>query len=201
MTPTASDVIPRKGVNAIAAAMITRLYTFGAIAGGPKIPRAFSAAAMTAPIARRIGESSINRVRKIVVSTCGGCHDGTMSGTRTGAASQVTAASGASTTIIRFVRVDTRRRAPSSSPRAMSSDATGTTAEPMAPAATSWKSVSGIRNAAQNASMSWLAPNSAPNVAPRAHPSRRDRSTPATTAIPARAMARSLRRAEGAPPR
>ena len=101
------------------------------------MPRELRPAAITAPTASRIGDRSINRVRSTVVFISDGVKPGVTIGTRAGARSHVIAASGATITIMRLAMVEMSLLARRSSPRAMSSEATGTSAEPMAPAATS----------------------------------------------------------------
>ena len=64
---------------------------------------------------------------------------------------------------IRFVTVDTTRQARSASPRASSVAMIGIRADARAPAATSWKIRSGIRNAAKNASRRALDPERGPD--------------------------------------
>ena len=55
---------------------------------------------------------------------------------------------------MRLMTVDTTRQARACSPVANSAETTGISADDSAPAATSWKIRSGIRNAAKNASSS-----------------------------------------------
>jgi ribulose bisphosphate carboxylase small subunit len=68
---------------------------------------------------------------------------------------------------MRLITVDTTRQARSRSFVMNRPDTTGTRADDRAPAATSWKIRSGMRNAAKNASRSALAPNVLPMTTSR----------------------------------
>ncbi len=120
----------------------------GATADAANRPRALSRLVASAPRARKIGLASMIRVSSIVRSRRPWSKPGVIAGTSTGAASQTTTASTSSSAIIRFATVEATRQARPSSPPAWSPARTGMSAELRAPAATSWKMKSGIRNAA-----------------------------------------------------
>ena len=86
--------------------------------------------------------------------------------------------------------VETTRQARSFAPFASSPDTIGISADDSAPAATSWKIRSGIRNAAKNASRSDATPTelTMTTCGPSRAPARRGRRR--TTIRPARARAR-----------
>ena len=67
----------------------------------------------------------------------------------------------------RFASVATTRHAWARSPAANRPETTGMSAEPIAPAATTWKIRSGTRNAAKNASSSGPVPKVAPKTTVR----------------------------------
>ena len=175
--------------------MIAMLYTLGARAGAPKTPAALRPAVIAAASASRIGDSSIQRVSSISRASFVASGLGAIMGTMVGAANHTRIASGMSASIIRLAIVATTRFARTSSPFASRAETTGTRAEPTAPAATSWKSVSGIRKAARKASrLALWPPYSARKTVVLTQPRTRERNTPATTTTPASAIARPPRR-------
>ena len=94
------------------------------------------------------------RVSCTVSSHWGCVNPGVITGTITGAATKNTTPKTSSPITTRFATVETTRQARSWAPPAKSPDTIGIRADDSAPAATSWNSRSGIRNAAKNASRS-----------------------------------------------
>ena len=102
------------------------------------------------------------RVSSMVLSSCAPSNPGVMSGTMTGARMKKPTARTTSPMSIRLMTVETTRQARACSSVANRPDTIGMSADDSAPAATSWKMRSGIRNAAKNASSSADAPNVLP---------------------------------------
>ena len=139
--------------------MIARLYTIGATAAAAKRPPALRTLVATAPIARKIGLSSMIRVSSMVASSWAPSNPGVIIGTTTGARVNRPIDSTARPMSMRLMTVETTRHARSCSPVVNRPDTIGISADDSAPAATSWKIRSGIRNAAKKASSSGVAPN------------------------------------------
>ena len=119
------------------------------MAAAPKRPRALSTDEATAPNASRIGESSMIRVRRTVSSVLTMSKPGVMIGTITGAQIATMIENTTSSSSMKLSTVDTTRHARSSSLCVNRPASTGISAEPSAPAATSWKIASGRRKAAK----------------------------------------------------
>ncbi len=105
-------------------------------------------------MARKIGLSSMIRVSSIVWSSLGPLKPGVMIGTTTGARMNSATAKTSRAISIRLITVETTRQARARSSVVNSAEMIGISADDRAPAATSWKIRSGIRNAAKNASSS-----------------------------------------------
>ena len=121
-----------------------------------------------------MGLSSMTRVRSTVSAVCAASNPGVIAGTTAGAKTRSRLPRIASPTSIRFVTLETTRQARSSSSWARSVAIVGIRAEARAPAATSWKIMSGIRNAAKNGSRAPWIPNVVPMTTSRTQPSTRD---------------------------
>ena len=128
----------------------------------------------TDPSARKIGLRSMTRVRSTVEEICAASKPGVIAGTTAGAKTRRSPARTASPASMRFVTVETTRHARSSSPWATSVAIVGISADARAPAATSWKIMSGIRNAAKNGSRAPWVPNVVPITTRRTQPSTRE---------------------------
>ena len=118
------------------------------MAAAPKRSSVLRMAERMAPAARKTGEMSMRRVSSTVSAVVSASKPGTRRGTTAGAKMARSTASTSSTPSIRLRTVEATRQARSRSPWAVSPASTGTRAEAMAPAATSWKTRSGIRKAA-----------------------------------------------------
>ena len=117
-------------------------------------PPALRTLVATAPIARKIGLSSMIRVSSMVWSSLAPSKPGVMNGTTTGARMNRATAKTISPMSMRLMTVETTRHARACSLVVNSAETIGISADDSAPAATSWKMRSGIRNAAKNASSS-----------------------------------------------
>ena len=91
---------------------------------------------------------SMKRVSSTVSCVVSSSKPGTRKGTTTGARTASRRLATSSTPSMRLSTVDATRQARSRSPCAERLASTGTRAEAMAPAATSWKTRSGMRKAA-----------------------------------------------------
>lgn len=121
----------------------------------------------------KIGLSSMMRERWIAVSRCAGSGNCARTGMIHGARTQRSAENAISAMTMAFRTLDATRQASSSRSLARYPVKTGMNALASAPATSRLNSVSGIRNAAQNASSSGVCPNVAPMTDRRSHPRRR----------------------------
>src|SRR5437867_483300 len=130
------------------------------------------------------------RVRSTVRDHWSGVNPGVIAGMIDGAAARTITARTRSAASIRFAIVETTRHARAVSSVARSADTIGITADDRAPAATSWNTRSGRRNAAKNASRS--APGKPPltMTTTRTQPRTREMRKAPETISPARARAR-----------
>ena len=139
----------------------------GATAEAANRRSALRALVTIAPRASRIGDTSMIRVSSTVLASCDPSKPGVIARTKSVAQMNPASASTSSPASMRLMSVDTTRQARAESPFAMRPLTIGTTAEATAPAATSWKIRSGMRNAAKNASRSEPAPNVVPMTTTR----------------------------------
>ncbi|OGO52383.1 MAG: hypothetical protein A2V84_10500 [Chloroflexi bacterium RBG_16_70_13] len=130
-------------------------------------PSALSVAVAIAPSDIRTGAMSMIRVRSVVLARPASSKPGASARTSSGAPTKAATASTDIATRRRLASVPTTRQAWARSPLARRPARTGMSAEPMAPAATSWKMRSGTRKAAKNASSSAPVPNVAPRTTVR----------------------------------
>ena len=110
----------------------------GAMAAAPNRFWVLSTDEATAPSPRKMGESSIIRVSFTVSSVLAASKPGTSHGTSSGAKMATKTENTTSAMSIRLMTVDVTRQARDGWPPTSRPDSTGTSAEAMAPAATSW---------------------------------------------------------------
>ena len=114
------------------------------------------------------------RVSSTVWAHWASVNPGVIAGTIDGAATNMIAARTSRIASMRFATVEATRQARDSASVSSSPAMTGMSADDSAPAATSWKMRSGIRNAAKNVSSSLVAPNVVP-MTTSADPAQRPR--------------------------